>query len=89
MATAIYSSLTKKPVDNLLAMTGEISIQGRVKPVGGVISKIEAGRRAGLRKILIPADNWLSIFDNFSDIEIVPVRGLEQVFQHAFLTDNV
>jgi len=89
MATAIYSSLTKKPVDNLLAMTGEISIQGRVKPVGGVISKIEAGRRAGLRKILIPADNWLSIFDNFSDIEIIPVRGLEQVFQHAFLTDNV
>jgi Lon-like ATP-dependent protease len=89
MATAIYSSLTKKPVDNLMAMTGEISIQGRVKPVGGVISKIEAGRRAGLKKILIPADNWLSIFDNFNDIEIIPVRKLEQVFQHAFITENV
>ncbi|MDD3853682.1 MAG: ATP-dependent protease LonB [Syntrophomonadaceae bacterium] len=89
IATAIYSSLTNKPVDNLLAMTGEISIQGRVKPVGGVISKIEAGRRAGLSRILIPADNWLSIFDNFSDIEIIPVKKLEQVFQHAFITENV
>ncbi len=84
MATSIFSSITKSPVDNKLAMTGEISVQGRVKPVGGVMSKVEAARKAGIKKVLIPADNWLSIFANFPDIEVVPIKELDEVFQHAF-----
>ncbi len=84
MATSIYSSITKLPVDNWLAMTGEISVQGRVKPVGGVMSKVEAARKAGIKKVLIPADNWLSIFANFPDIEIIPIKELDEVFAQAF-----
>lgn len=85
MATSIYSSITKSPVDNLLAMTGEVSVQGRIKPVGGVMSKIEAARKAGIKKVIIPEDNWLSIFESFPDIEIVPVKELDEVFAQAFV----
>ena len=89
MATAIYSSITGKAVDNLLAMTGEISVYGKVKPVGGVIAKIEAARRAGVQKVIIPAENWLSIFDDFPDLKVIPVQELEEVFSWAFLEQQV
>ncbi|MEN6348589.1 MAG: ATP-dependent protease LonB [Syntrophomonas sp.] len=85
MATAIYSSLKQKKVDNLLAMTGEVSVHGQVKPVGGVISKIEAARRAGIEKVIIPADNWLAIFKSFPGIEIIPVREIDEVLQKSLL----
>ena len=49
MATAIYSAIKQIPVDNKLAMTGEISIHGRVKPVGGIVAKVEAAIQAGAR----------------------------------------
>ena len=49
MVTAIYSAITEQPVDNELAMTGEVSIRGLVKPVGGVVAKLEAARLAGAR----------------------------------------
>ncbi|HBK53722.1 ATP-dependent protease LonB [Syntrophomonas wolfei] len=89
MATAIYSSITGKVVDNLLAMTGEISVYGKVKPVGGVIAKIEAARRAGVQKVIIPAENWLNIFDDFPDLKVIPVRDLDEVFTWAFLEQEV
>lgn len=85
MATAIYSSIAGKAVDNLLAMTGEISVHGRIKPVGGVISKVEAARRAGIKRVIIPAENWLNIFTNFSDIEIIPVSEIEEVLEKSFV----
>ncbi len=47
MVTAIYSAITEQPVDNELAMTGEVSIRGLVKPVGGIVAKLEAARLAG------------------------------------------
>ncbi len=50
IATAVYSAITGKPVDNTVAMTGEISIHGEVKPVGGVSSKVEAAIKAGAKK---------------------------------------
>lgn len=84
MATSIYSSIKKLPIDNLLAMTGEISVQGKIKPVGGVMSKVEAARKAGVKKVLIPKDNWLNIFDNFTDIKVVPVTELNEVFYYSF-----
>ncbi|MDD2620431.1 MAG: magnesium chelatase domain-containing protein, partial [Syntrophomonadaceae bacterium] len=85
MATSIYSNLNNKLVDNMVAMTGEISVHGNVKPVGGVMSKIEAARRAGIKKVIIPADNWLEIFKSFPDISIIPVHELDEVFNHALL----
>lgn len=85
MATAVYSALQQVPVDNYLAMTGELSVHGRIKPVGGVMSKIEAARNAGIRKVLIPQENMLDIFNDFPNLEVVPVGDINEVFSHALL----
>lgn len=85
MATAVYSALKQIPVDNLLAMTGEVSVHGRVKPVGGVMAKVEAARNAGIKKVLIPHDNWLSIFSSFPGIEVIAVKDINEVFDLALI----
>ena len=85
IATSIYSAVNRRPVDNLLAMTGEISVHGAVKPVGGVINKVEAARRAGIKRVLIPRENWLSMFAAYSDIEVVTVDSLHEVLDCAFV----
>lgn len=84
---SIYSSITGKPVDNKVAMTGELSILGDVKAVGGVPAKIEAAVRAGAKRILIPYENWQ---DKYSDalIQIIPVRRVEEVIENS-LIDNI
>jgi Lon-like ATP-dependent protease len=83
MATAIYSAIHDIPVDNFTAMTGEISIHGRVKPIGGVVAKVEAARQAGCKQVIIPRDNWQAIFDSYEDIKIVPVDHIQEVFEFA------
>ncbi len=85
IATAVYSALKQVPVDNLLAMTGEISVHGRVKPVGGVMAKVEAARNAGITKVLIPQDNWLDIFTSFPGIEVIPVKDIQEVLDLALI----
>lgn len=85
IATAIYSAISKKPVDNQLAMTGEISIRGKVLPVGGTPAKVEAARQAGLRKVLIPQQNWQDSFSHVEGVEVIPVEQLEDVVQLAVL----
>jgi len=89
IATAIVSALTDRAVDNLLAMTGEISVQGKVKPVGGVISKVEAARRAGIKRVIIPAENWLQIFKDFPDLEVIPVRDIDEVLEKALMEQHI
>lgn len=84
MATAIVSAIRGIPVDHELAMTGEISIHGRVKPIGGVLAKVEAAFQAGAKKVIIPAENWQSIFDNLEGLRVIPVETAEEVFQHVF-----
>jgi len=79
MAVAILSAMENYEVDNLLAMTGEVSVRGRIKPVGGVIAKIEAARKIGIRRVIIPKDNWLKIFNDMTSIEVIPVSTLEEV----------
>lgn len=88
VATAIYSALTEKLVSNLVAMTGEVSIRGLVKPIGGVVAKIDAARRAGAKKIIIPQENWQAIFKEVTDAEIIPVTTLDEVFNHAFKVEE-
>jgi Lon-like ATP-dependent protease len=87
MAVAIYSAITNTPVDHQVAMTGEITVLGKIKPVGGIMAKVDAARRAGLKKVIIPADNWLHIFDHYTDIDIIPVSeftvGLEAALSSA------
>ncbi|MGE5328197.1 MAG: ATP-dependent protease LonB [Deltaproteobacteria bacterium] len=83
IAAAVYSSLANVPVDNRTALTGEISIQGKVKPVGGVPAKIEAARAAGAEKVIIPKENWQESFESLP-IEIVPVDDIFQVVDIVF-----
>lgn len=87
MATAIYSSIYGYPVDNYLAMTGEISVHGHVRPVGGVISKIEAARAVNLVRVLIPHENYINLFIHFPEIDIIPVREIEEVLDLALIKE--
>lgn len=88
MATAIYSAIKNIPVDNKLAMTGEISIHGRVKPIGGVVAKVEAAQQAGATKVIVPKDNYQAIFKENDQIEVIPVEYLEDVLKIALLTET-
>jgi Lon-like ATP-dependent protease len=84
MAVAIASAMTNRPVDNKLAMTGEVSIHGRVKPVGGVLAKVEAAFQAGAEKVIIPKENWQAIFEGLQGVEVIPVETVDEVFGHVF-----
>lgn len=92
MATAIASAIKKIPVENTIAMTGEVSIHGKVKPVGGVVAKVEAALQAGATKVLVPKENWQDLFAELTDIEVVAVDSIEEVLHQALgleLQDNV
>lgn len=89
IATGIYSAITNKPVDNKIAMTGEVSIRGMVKPVGGVTAKVEAARLAGATRVLIPRENWQSTFNDLKDIEVIPVDTVREVLDQAIIEKNV
>lgn len=84
MATAVASALTGRPVDNRLAMTGELSIRGSIKPVGGVSSKVDAARLAGCQRVLIPRENWQESFASLDGLKVIPVDRLEEVLDLAF-----
>ncbi|OIQ12099.1 ATP-dependent protease LonB [Neomoorella thermoacetica] len=85
MLTAVYSALTETPVNNLVAMTGEVAIRGGVRPVGGVVAKVEAARLAGAKKVLIPRDNWQEIFRSLPGIQVIPVQNVNEVLAEALL----
>ena len=55
-------------------MTGEVSIRGEIRPVGGIPAKISAAIQAGAERVLIPAENWQEIFTNYK-INVLPVSG--------------
>jgi Lon-like ATP-dependent protease len=86
IATAVYSAICQKPVDNKLAMTGEVSIRGKVLPVGGTPTKVEAARQAGLERVLIPRQNWQDSFSHLQGLEVIPVEELNEVVQLAVLS---
>jgi Lon-like ATP-dependent protease len=83
LATAIYSALTGQVIDNEVAMTGEISIRGGVMPVGGVIPKIAAAKEAGAKRVIIPKENWQEMFENETEIRVIPVERIEEVIKLA------
>ena len=89
MATAIVSVLTGIPVRAEIAMTGEITLRGRVLPIGGLKEKLLAALRGGLKKVLIPEENvkdLAEIPDNVkSGLEIVPVSRIGEVLSHALV----
>ncbi|MED1204829.1 ATP-dependent protease LonB [Heyndrickxia acidicola] len=85
MAVGIYSAIYKIPVDHTVAMTGEISIHGNVKPVGGVFAKVKAAKLAGAKTVFIPAENMQSILNEIEGIEIIPVYQLEDILNMALI----
>ncbi|ATW25501.1 ATP-dependent protease LonB [Candidatus Formimonas warabiya] len=85
IATAIYSAITGIPVDNKLAMTGEVSIRGYVKPIGGVVAKVEAARQAGAKKVIIPKENWQEIFNKYVDFQVIAVEKFEEILNLALI----
>ncbi|GAK43295.1 ATP-dependent protease La [Paenibacillus sp. TCA20] len=89
MAAALISALTNRHVSKDVAMTGEITLRGRVLPIGGLKEKSLAAHRAGYKKILLPKDNERDLRDIpdsvREDVEFVPVAHMDQVLQHALV----
>lgn len=88
VATAVFSALEGIEVDQSLAMTGSLSVRGKVLPVGGVTAKIEGAAEMGLKKVLIPRANMKDVLleDKYiGKIEIIPVDTLSDVLEHAFV----
>ncbi|KUK11225.1 MAG: Anti-sigma H sporulation factor, LonB [Clostridia bacterium 41_269] len=85
VAAAVYSAVKGIPVDNTVAMTGEVSIKGSILPVGGIAAKINAARNAGAKKVLIPRDNWQHLFQKFKDIDIVPIDNVKNLIKEALI----
>ena len=89
MVTAIVSVMTGIPVKRDVAMTGEITLRGRVLPIGGLKEKLLAALRAGIKKVMIPEDNakdLAEIPDNVkSGMEIIPVARMDDVLRHALV----
>lgn len=89
IATGIYSAIFKQPVKHDMAMTGELSIHGNVKPVGGVYAKVKAAKMAGARTVIIPNENMQTMLKEIDGITIVPVSHLREVFDIAFVEQHV
>jgi ATP-dependent Lon protease len=89
MATAIVSVLTGIPVKRDIAMTGEVTLRGRVLPIGGLKEKLLAALRGGLKKVLIPEENAKDLADIPASVknglEIVPVSRMDEVLKHALV----
>jgi Lon-like ATP-dependent protease len=84
MAVGIYSAIYRLPVDPTIAMTGEISIHGYVKPVGGIFPKVKAAKQAGAKRVIIPFENMQSMLAEIDGIELLAVQRLEEVLDLVF-----
>ena len=94
MVTALVSLLSGRPVRDRLAMTGEMTLSGVVLPIGGVKEKVLGAKRAGIKEVLLPADNEPNAVadltpDILGDMKITYVRTLDEVLEHALQKDPI
>jgi ATP-dependent Lon protease len=80
----IISSLLDKPIRQDLAITGEISLRGNIKPVGGIFEKIYGARRKGIRLVTVPIDNEREIPKGLLDVEVRAIKDIEALMEIAF-----
>jgi len=89
LATAMISALTQRPIRREVAMTGEITLRGRVLPVGGIREKILAAHRVGIKKVLLPRRNEKDLAEipkrSLRGLEVVLVGHMDEVLEHALL----
>jgi ATP-dependent Lon protease len=87
LASALASALSGRPVRHNVAMTGEITLRGRILPIGGLKEKVIAAHRAGIDTVLIPAENQRDISEIpqtvLSQVKLVPVAQMQEVFDLA------
>jgi ATP-dependent Lon protease len=92
MATALASALSGRQVRNDLAMTGEVTLRGRVLPVGGIKEKVLAAHRAGVERIILPSENKKDLEevpDNVKrKMQFVLVSNMDEVLAEAFVSDH-
>ncbi len=93
MATAMISALSGIPVNRFVAMTGEITLRGRVLPIGGFKEKALAAKRAGIKKILFPYENLKDLEEIpetiKKEIEFVAVKSMDEVLEHALVKEEL
>ena len=89
MCTALISTLTNTPVDRQVAMTGEVTLRGKVLPVGGIREKVLAAHRAEIKKILLPRENKKDIDDIPAsvrkELEFVLLDNVEEALENALV----
>ena len=89
MCTAIISTLTGIPVRKDVAMTGEITLRGKVLPVGGIREKVLAAHRAGIKKVLLPSENAVDIEEIPANVrkklEFVLISNVSEALEHALI----
>lgn len=83
IAVAVCSAITGQAVEPAVAMTGELSIRGEVKPVGGIVPKVEAARLVGCQRVFIPRDNWQELFRGQVGLAVVPITTLAELLDHV------
>lgn len=81
ITVCIISALQNKPVRQDMAVTGEISIRGKIKPVGGIFEKVYGARRKGIKHVVVPYDNRQDISSAMEDIVVTPVKDIEELLK--------
>ncbi|HEU5480998.1 MAG TPA: S16 family serine protease, partial [Candidatus Tumulicola sp.] len=82
---ALYSAITKTPLPQDVAITGELSIQGKVRAVGGIVEKLYAARQAGMRRVVVPKENAREVDASLAGVDVVAVTGVDQVLRELHM----
>jgi len=80
---AMISAITEKPARQSVAITGEISIQGKIKPVGGIMEKIYGAKLAGIKTVLIPFENKTDVPPDLKGIKVIPVATVQEIIDYV------
>ncbi len=85
---ALYSAILKAPMPQDVAVTGELSIQGKVRGVGGIVEKFYAARQAGMRRVVIPRENAREVDATIAGLDVVPVRDVNHVLRELNMNNR-